>query len=312
MKHYAIFARMFAGVMLIIIWGLTDSPLIGVVLVLILLGLSAVRYRIKPFKRLNLTEAAVCVLFSFFWFPALTGLFLPLIGLLEDKWSEWEQELLKRDFEDRAERIKLEKEREAAALQLRRTKHAAEINERNRIAQDIHDHVGHEVTGALIALQTALKLYESNDKRAGELLAQTVKRLESASENLRDTVHNLKPVQKSENELENLCEAFRFCEINYSASGDITNRELLAANLKEALTNIARHSDATLVNVQINANADYVRMTISDNGSKIKNLRFGLGLSGMRERVRAVNGTLTVNTDNGFQIVCIIPKGDKA
>ena len=310
MKTYAIFARMFAGAMLLITWGLTGSPLLGVVFVLILIGTSAVRYRIKPFRCLGLVEAAVCAGFAYFWFPALIGLFLPVIGFLEVKWRQWEQELLNRDFEDRAERLKLEREREAAALELRNAKHNAQINERSRIAQDIHDHVGHEVSGALIALQTALKLYENSDPRTGELLVQTIKRLESASENLRDTVHNLKPVQQSKCRLEELCDSFTFCKINYSVSGEFTCHKILAANLKEALTNISRHSNATHATVQINANESFVRMIISDNGKAAKPLLFGLGLSGMKERVRAAGGSLTVNTDNGFQIICILPKGE--
>ena len=315
MQSYAIFARLLAGAMLITAWGLTDSPLSGVVFVLMLTALSAVRYRFTAAKWLSIIETAVCVCFALLWLPALLGLWLPVIGLFEGKWREWEQELMLRDFEDRAERLKLEREREKTALELRNAARLAEVSERGRIAQDIHDHVGHEITGALIALQTAVKLYESGDKRAGELLSQTVARLESASANLRETVHNLKPAKTfGVSALEELCGDFKFCEVGFTASGDLENTrhfELLIANLKEALTNVSRHSNATNVNVKLDGNADYIRMTITDNGKITHKPRFGLGLSGMKDRVRAVNGTLTVNTDNGFKITCVIPKGGK-
>ncbi|MCL1903771.1 MAG: histidine kinase [Oscillospiraceae bacterium] len=312
MKNYAIFARLFTGAILIITWGLTDSPLSGVAFILVLTALSAARYRFKLYKILMLAEILICVGYAFIWLPALLGLWLPLLGLLEDRWSELEQELLMKDYDDRAQRLKLEKQQATVALERKNAEQLAQINERARIAQDIHDHVGHEVTGALIAVQTALSLYESGDSRAGELLSQTVKRLESASVNLRETVHNLKPAKKSDLEiLQELCDNFEFCNISFTSSGDVIHGEILVANLKEALTNIVRHSTATTVKVRVDSNADYIRMTVSDNGNVngVKNNpKLGLGLRGMKERVQAVGGSITVSNDSGFKIVCILPK----
>jgi signal transduction histidine kinase len=313
MKNYAVSARIFAGAMIIITWGLTESPLSGVVFVLILTALSAIRYRFSPYRILWLAEILVCIGYSFVWLPALLGLWFPLVGLLEDKWCNLEKELLMKDYENRAERLKLEKQSQTAALDKRSAEQSAQTAERARIAQDIHDHVGHEVTGALIALQTALSLYESGDKRTGELLSKTISRLESASINLRETVHNLKPAKKSGIEiLEQLCNAFEFCEISFSASGEIkeNHSKILSANLKEALTNITRHSKAANVEVKIESNDNYVRMTVSDNGQVKPNLRHGLGLSGMKERVHAANGTFSISTDRGFKIICILPRKD--
>ncbi|MCL2638745.1 MAG: sensor histidine kinase [Oscillospiraceae bacterium] len=312
MQGYAVFARLLAGLMLLFAWGLTDGPLLAVAFLLALTALSAVRYRFKPYKWLVPAEIIVCVGFAFLWLPALLGLWLPVIGLIEAKWRGWEQELLLRDFEDRAERLKLKRERESTALELRNAARLAEISERSRIAQDIHDHVGHEITGALIALQTTAKLQESGDKRAGELLNQTILRLESASANLRETVHNLKPAKAfGISALEELCDSFEFCEARFTASGDFENSkhfELFAANLKEALTNVSRHSDASFVDVRLDGNEKFLRMMIADNGKNFAKHNFGLGLTGMKDRVRAVNGTLTVSNDSGFKITCVIPK----
>jgi signal transduction histidine kinase len=320
MQSYAIFARLFAGAALIIAWGLTDSPLSSVAFVLLLTALSAIRYRFKPYRRLGLIEAALCVGYAFVWLPALLGLWLPVIGLLESKWSEAERELLGRDYESRAALLQLEKERSGTMHELRNAARFAEISERSRIAQDIHDHVGHEITGALIALQTAAKLQESGDERADELLKQTIARLESASANLRETVHNLKPVMTVDvSAIEELCASFKFCGIKLSVSGNLNDCghfTLLAANLKEALTNVSRHSDATLVNVRLDGNEKFSRMIVSDNGrpAAVKfgaPIKKGMGLTGMKDRVRAAGGTLTVSTDNGFKITCVIPKGGK-
>jgi signal transduction histidine kinase len=313
MQNYAIFARLFTGATLITTWAFTGTPLLGVVFALVLTALSAVRYRFNPYKWLIPSEIIICFVYAYFWLPSLLGLWLPIISFMEEKWIEWEKELLLKDFKDRTERLKLERERGIASYEAAKAVNLAEINERARIAQDIHDHVGHEIAGALIALQTTVTLYENNDSRTGEFLTQTIKRLESASENLRDTVHNLKPAKEKLSLLE-ICESFKFCNIELDDRSELSNikhKEILAANLKEALTNVSRHSDSTLVTVRLDENENYIRMTIADNGKFSGTPRFGLGLSGMKERVRVANGTLTVNTDSGFRIICVLPKGDR-
>ena len=300
--------------MLIVSWGLVDSPLLGIVFLLALLGLSAVRYQFAPYRILPVLEALLCIGFAFLWLPALLGLWLPAVGLLEDRWAAMERELLDRDLEDRARRLQLEDTLQASERDMKNAARLAQMNERARIAQEIHDHVGHEITGASIALQAAVKLYEKNDLRAGELLAQCQGRLESASAHLRETVHNLKPAQTPGAEtLRALCESFDFCPVRFTAAGDLENVahwDLLAANLKEALTNVSRHSSAGLVTVKLDGNVAYIRMMVADDGKPGRPFQPGLGLSGMRERVRAAGGTLTINAGEGFSIVCVLPKGE--
>ena len=312
MRRLAIFARLFAGAMLIVCWGLVDSPLTGVVYILVMIALSAIRYRISPYRWLGILEAGVCIIYAFFWLPALLGLWFPVVGLLENRWASWEDELLKQSFEDRGERLKLEAFSEATAREIQSAARLAEMAERSRIAQDIHDHVGHEISGASMALQTALKLYEKGDGRAGELLAQSAKRIEAASEHLREAVHNLKPSRVAGvSTLAEICENFTFCPVQFSASGDLGGSlhwELLEANLKEALTNVSRHSDASLVKVRLDGNADYIRLKIEDNGKTERPKNMGMGLEGIRERVRAVGGSLTVSAENGFTVLCVLPK----
>jgi tRNA-binding EMAP/Myf-like protein len=115
--------------------------------------------------------------------------------LLEEKWRAWELELLFKDFEDRAKLLKLERARENAAIELRNAARLAETAERSRIAQDIHDHVGHEITGALFALQAAAKRDEIDAQQADVLLNCAISRLENAYGSLRETVYNLKPAK---------------------------------------------------------------------------------------------------------------------
>ena len=312
MRRFAIWARLFAGLMLIAFWALVDSPLLGVAFFLAMAALSAIRYRMKPYRCLGIVEAAACIICAFFWLPALLGLWLPVIGLLEARWAQWEKELLLRSFEDRGERLKLEAFSEISSREIQSAARLAEMAERSRIAQDIHDHVGHEISGASMAMQAALKLYDIGDERAGELMAQSAKRIEAASEHLREAVHNLKPSRVAGiSTLAELCEGFSFCPVQFSASGDLSGSlhwDLLEANLKEALTNVSRHSEASAVKVKLDGNSDYIRLEISDNGKAERLNGTGLGLAGIRERVRAAGGSLTISAENGFTVLCVLPK----
>jgi signal transduction histidine kinase len=298
--------------MLLIFWGLVENPLSGVIFLLALLGLSAVRYRFAPYRALGALEILVCAAYAFVWRPALLGLWLPAVGLLETKWDSLEKELLRKSFEDRSERLKLESVRVDFLKNIRNAARLAEMSERSRIAQDIHDHVGHELSGAALALQAAVKLYEKGDGRAGDFLRQASERLQSAADHLREAVHNLKPARMPGLwSLEELCDSFGYCEARFSASGDLDGTvqgELFAVCLKELLTNIARHSGASLAVIRLEGAAGHVRMTVTDNGKTKSEYKPGMGLTGVKERIRAAGGSFTVSVRDGYSAACVLPK----
>jgi len=316
MKIYAIAARAGAGVMLLVFWGLVDSPLFGVHFMLVLVGLTVIRYRFKPYAFLPLLEAAASAIYALWWPPALLALWLPILSLIENKWDKRERDITEHGHTERAHRLKLEAQIDQSTKDSINAARLAEMTERARIAQNIHDHAGHEMHGALIALQTANKLYEKEDPRTGDLISQSIQRLESASATLRETVHNLKPAYTIGPEtLEEICKGFAFCIIEFFRSGDLSgvkHWEMLAANLKELLTNIAKHSEATAATVKLDGNAKYIRLTVKDNGKPKKSSALGLGLSGMKDRARMVGGTLTINDADGFQVVCVLPKNQSS
>jgi signal transduction histidine kinase len=87
--------------------------------------------------------------------------------------------------------------------------------------------------------------------------------------------------------------------------------ETIVTNIKEALTNITKYSSATKAYISIEVNEKYIRLYIKDNGVGSKKIKEGLGLSGMRERVRNVGGSISISSEDGFLIVCIIPIDSK-
>lgn len=229
---------------------------------------------------------------------------------------------------ERQTRLELEKSKAELLTLSKQAVTLAEHEERNRIARDIHDHVGHEITGALLAVQSAEKLYELNhsvktvsatvisgaEDKISVVLSSAAERLQLASEHLRETVHNLKSTEDNGFYiLRKLTGNYTFCETDFSAYGDFSDVSaaywaLLEAVLKEALTNTARHSNADRVSVRLDITERYLRMAVSDNGATGgKPIKRGMGLTNMRDRVTAQGGNFSVNNADGFMLTCNLP-----
>lgn len=244
-------------------------------------------------------------------------LFSVLFGLTVHFWKRDGEYYKKMADTERQTRLELEKSKAELITLSKQSALLAEQEERNRIARDIHDHVGHEITGALLAVQGAEKMYSrslgenADGGKIESVLNSASERLQLASEHLRETVHNLKSTEDGGlSALHRLTENFSFCEANFSSYGDFADIPfsywtLLEAVLKEALTNTARHSDADRVTVRLDASGQYLRMTVTDNGtSSGKPVRRGMGLTNMRERVAAQGGSFSASNENGFILTC--------
>lgn len=195
----------------------------------------------------------------------------------------------------------------------REVAHLAEIRERNRIAREIHDHVGHSLAGILLQLQVAQKVSDQDDKKAREMVENSITRLAEAVELLQDTVHNLKPEERlGIDYLHKVITNFQFCPVHFEHWGDFesltaSHVEIISVTLKEALTNAARHSHATRVDVRLEIRKNIVRLYFKDNGKGCPYIHEGLGISGMKERVRNVGGHISFTPQNGFMIVGVLP-----
>lgn len=243
-------------------------------------------------------------------------IFLILIGIIA---------YILRNFYDREEfyRKSIDRER-ALRYELEETKlqllnssteavHIAELNERNRIARNIHDNIGHSIAGIFMQLQVVRKLYGKDDAKAIEILDRSINGLSQALETIRTTVHNIKPKENLGIEyIVSIINEFKYCKVEFKHSGDIStisasHMAIIAANIKEALTNVIKYSSATKVIISIGVNERYIRLYIKDNGGGSTSLKEGLGISGMRDRVKNVGGSISISSEDGFLIVCIIP-----
>ena len=189
--------------------------------------------------------------------------------------------------------------------------YTATLKERNRIARDIHDNVGHMLSRAIL-VTGALKTINKQDN-LNPTLDNLDSTLNTAMDNIRSSVHDLHDesvnLKESVNEL---IKGFDFCRVNFNYH--VSNN--IAANIKysfitiikESLSNIVRHSNATHVEITIQEHPYMYQLVIKDNGSGAKIKSTGIGLSNMKERTESLNGTINFSTDKGFKIFVTVPK----
>ena len=198
--------------------------------------------------------------------------------------------------------------------------YAATLKERNRIAREIHDNVGHLLSRAIL-ITGAMKMtnqisglqepFESLDSSLGE-----------AMDSIRKSVHDLHDdAVDLEKALEEIIADFSFCSVDFSYHLSKTiAREVkynVIAIVKEALNNVMKHSNANLVQLTVSESEDLYQVMIEDNGTTISpntptnplNIETrGIGLINITERVKKLHGTITFYSQNGFRIYIKLPK----
>lgn len=238
-------------------------------------------------------------------------------GIRQQQLDEARSTYQKAYDQERKNRYMLEETKNKLLQAAGETAHLAEIRERNRIAREIHDSIGHDLAGNLLQLQAAEKVMDRDPVKTRELIRKTVTGLAGSVELLRSTVHNIRPRQVlGWSHFEKIIDNFQFCPVEFQHQGDFSlmtahQVEILTSIIKESLTNTARHSDATSMTVALEVREKIIRLFIQDNGSGCGAVREGMGISGMRERVHHAGGSFSVNPRDGFTIVCILPREEE-
>lgn len=189
--------------------------------------------------------------------------------------------------------------------------HMATLQERNRIAREIHDNVGHMLTRAI--LLTAAMKTQTNFQQSEELtvLKQT---LDTAMNEIRSSVHDLhdEAIDLKES-IHSIIQNYSFCPIalDYDMEEEV-EREIkvcFIAVIKEALSNTAKHSNATQVTILVREHPALYQLLIQDNGSKQEaSKEHGIGIENMEERVKSLHGQISITNQNGYRIFISIPK----
>lgn len=190
----------------------------------------------------------------------------------------------------------------------------ATLNERNRIAMEIHDNVGHLLSRCLLQLGAVMAVNKEEGLKAS--LSSIKDTLSHAMDSIRKSVHNLHDESIDlYAQINNLVKNFSFCSIHleYDISENIDTKikYCFIAVVKEALSNVIKHSKATQVNISMYEHPALYQLIIQDNGKVTGfNTDNGIGLSNIAERIGAFSGNYHINTDDGFRIFISIPKSN--
>lgn len=210
-------------------------------------------------------------------------------------------------------RFSFDSERRRALLQLSQQEVAqlAQSAERNRIAADLHDLLGH--TLSLVALKAELArklLYRNPAQVEQELIAlETIAR--NGLQEVRRTVHGLHSAELGV-ELAKSRLALGAADINLHS--DIAELALpveleavFASVLREAINNVIRHSGARVVRISFSRQDQQAILRVSDDGRAREQVREGFGLRMLRQRVTEAGGTLKLACNNGLSLEVRLP-----
>lgn len=226
------------------------------------------------------------------------------IAYLDNKYRNFIIESNERNFKLKTENQQLIEEQDKGIS-------LAISKERNRIARDIHDGVGHIISRSILQVG-ALIIREEDRDRINDLnllkgsLTESMEELRRSLHNLQEDSINLK------NELEKIIRDYTYSEIifnyNLSENKDLNFKYSIIYIINESLNNIIKHSNATLVEINLRETVDNIYILIKDNGTNQKIIKYGIGLNSIKTRVEAINGNLQVSNENGFRIFINIEK----
>ncbi len=186
----------------------------------------------------------------------------------------------------------------------------AKVAERERIARDLHDVLGHTLSVIVLKSELASKLAEFDPGRATVEIRDVERIARGSLGELRQALAGYRAsgltaeVDRARDVLSAAGVSFE-CEID---DVRLAPREesVLALAIREGVTNVVRHAGASTCRLRLARDAHGCRVTITDDGRGTLASE-GLGLTGMRERVEALGGTLAREVANGTQLVLTLP-----
>lgn len=230
---------------------------------------------------------------------------------------------LARQFNVMAAQIEADTARLHALAQ--QTQRLAALEERHRLARDLHDGVKQYLFGVNLAVSAALNQLDENPETARAKLMDAKELSRRAQAEMQALLNELRPAGLDQHglvvALSNHLDTFRQREEIHVAwypaddlSLPLTHEQVLFRVAQEALTNVARHAEANRVTVELSATANTVTLQVADDGKGFdpQEAQTGstMGLKGMRERLTALDRTLTVvsSPGAGTQLIASLPR----
>ena len=189
--------------------------------------------------------------------------------------------------------------------------------ERNRVAQELHDSLGHYLMAISMHIDVLDKTLDISPEKSKNILSKTKIIVDNSIDELRSTVYSLKKnninIISSVNSLTENLSISNNISFNVNISNDIENVSLLIKDalyktIKESITHGVKHGKASQFIIDLFIKDNIIYLSILNNGIKPDNIIKSNGLNGMEDRLRVLNGKLNVeNTLDGFKVSCTIP-----
>ena len=195
----------------------------------------------------------------------------------------------------------------------------AEDRERKRIAREIHDTLGHALTGISAGIDAVKVLVDIDTNRAKEQLNNVSVVVRDGIRDVRGSLNKMRPGALENNTLKEALikiireyEAISDLEIHLryewdNIDLDIAKEDIVFRVIQESITNSVRHGHAKTIWIELLEEESYV-MTIQDDGVGFDELHYGYGLKQMQERLMIIGGSVCFENRDGFYTHIEIPK----
>lgn len=197
------------------------------------------------------------------------------------------------------------------------------LEERNRMARELHDTLGHTFTSVIIGMDGVMaNITRADYEKALKKLSALRKLTKSGLDEIRKNIHQIAPIQDNIWLSKSLSELVRefalhtettvtFHTIGSEYEVNQAMKLTFIRCLQEALTNAKRHGKAQSIHVTIEFQMEGLFLKIKDDGLGSNELKFGFGLKGMKERLQNLHGEIIVKSgvEMGTEIICSIPRG---
>lgn len=190
------------------------------------------------------------------------------------------------------------------------------VNERHRIARDLHDTLGQKLSMVGLKSELALKLIDKNPAKAKEELVDIQNTSRHALKEVREMISNMKHVSLKD-ELQVVENILNMTGINseINMNVDVEDIPVLIENilsmcLRESVNNVVKHSKASNCCIDLTETKGDILLKVSDDGkTDDMNFIYGNGLEGMKERLSFINGEFQAGrSSDGFEINIAVPK----
>ena len=193
--------------------------------------------------------------------------------------------------------------------------HFAKVAERERIARDMHDVLGHTLSLITLKAELARKLVDRDPERAKQEMLDVETTSRAALADVREAIRGYR-TEGIFAELARARAALETAGVAVECDTDPVplspaQESVLSLALREAVTNVVRHADASRCNVTLKQNEALCTLEIADDGCGAAGPE-GNGLRGMRERLEALGGSLRLLTSNGTRLIIDLPLASAA